>query len=110
MMLQRYAVSVLTAVACVCGGTLAWADTLCTGALTGDIAGNVVVPKNASCTLTQINVSGSVLVSNGASLAIDARQYPSMVSGDVEAAHCGSTMLKRAVTVGGAVPINTLPR
>src|SRR5258705_12988077 len=86
-------------------GSAAWADTACNGALTGTVSGDVVVPKGASCTLSQVNVNGSVQVSSGASLSIDGRQYPSVINGDVEAEHCVSVLLNGAVTVGGEVHI-----
>jgi hypothetical protein len=48
----------------------AYADTNCTSALTGTISGNVVVPNNATCTVSSATVSGNVMVKTKATLVV----------------------------------------
>src|SRR5436305_6595479 len=93
--------ALIAGVVTLCAGTSAAEAATCNGTLTGDIAGVVVVQKYASCTLSQVNVSGSVLVSSGASLTVDGRQYPSVIRGDIEPQHCAFALLKGAVTISG---------
>lgn len=90
--------------ALVVGGT-AWADTVCNGSLTGNIAGNLVVPAGGSCTLYQANVSGNVRVSQNASLTVNGLEEWSSIGGNVQATACASTLLEGSVTVGGNVQI-----
>ena len=47
----------------IAGGPASAASTTCNGTMTGQIAGNVVVPVGGSCTLYQANVAGNVQVS-----------------------------------------------
>ena len=56
-------------------------DTRCTGPLTGPFD-NVVVPKNAACTLTGSIVRGNVTVRRGASLLSQFNQIAGNVEGD----------------------------
>jgi hypothetical protein len=73
---------ILAAPALVAGGsTVRAANTNCTGPLTGTIIGNVLVPSGASCTLSDITVTGSVQVSQNASLTVDATQQPATIGG-----------------------------
>jgi Tannase and feruloyl esterase len=97
--------STVSLMALAAGGTRAWADTACTGSMTGDIAGNVVVPVGASCTLYQANVGGNVRVSQKASLTVDGLEEQSSISGNVQADQCQATLLEGSVTVGGNVQI-----
>ncbi len=78
------------------------ADTNCTGALTGTISGNVIVPNDASCTLSSATVSGNVTVKTNATLAVNG---PAAIQGNVAADHCRSVTLTGSVTVGGNVLI-----
>src|SRR5437867_3808496 len=102
--------ALIAGVATLCAGTSAAEAATCNGTLTGDIAGDVVVQKDASCTLSQVNVSGSVLVATGAGLTVDGRQYPSVIRGDIEAQHCAFALLKGAVTISGAFHVQHCAR
>jgi hypothetical protein len=81
------------------------ADTTCTpGFSNGTINGNLVVPNNASCTLTNETVTGSVTVGTRASLRVDG----STIGGNIWASHCNFVQLintSGAVNVGGNVEI-----
>ncbi len=94
----------LAALAAVSGAARA-ADTVCTGSMTGAIAGNLVVPANGSCTLFQANVSGNVRVSQNASLTVNGLEEWSSIGGNVIANACAATLLEGTVTVGGNVQI-----
>jgi hypothetical protein len=91
--------------ALVAGGNAAWADTVCSGSMTGAIAGNLVVPAGGSCTLYQANVKGDVQVERGASLTVNGLEEWSSIGGNVQADQCASTLLQGSVTVGGNVQI-----
>jgi len=91
--------------ALVAGGNTAWADTVCSGSMTGAIAGNLVVPPGGSCTLYQANVKGDVRVGRNASLTVDGLEEWSSIGGNVQADQCASTLLQGSVTVGGNVQI-----
>src|SRR5260370_2978178 len=77
----------------------------CTGTLTGTVSGNVVDASGASCTLSDITVSGNVQVSQNGRLTVDATQQPSIIAGNVEATNCAFALLEGGVTVGGNVQI-----
>jgi hypothetical protein len=108
---------ILRALACIgalFGGTSAsYADTSCNNTestpLTGVINDNVIVPSKGSCTLgsayTGAYVKGNIVVLPGATLSIQARQYPATISGNVIANQCASARLEGAVTIGGNVQI-----
>jgi hypothetical protein len=89
--------------ALVAGGNTAWADTVCSGSMTGAIAGNLVVPLGGSCILYQANVKGDVRVARNASLIVDGLEEWSSIGGNVQADQCASTLLQGSVTVGGNV-------
>ena len=91
--------------ALVAGGNAAWADTVCSGSMTGAIAGNLVVPPGGSCTLYQANVKGDVRVARNASLTVDGLEEWSSIGGNVQADQCATTLLQGSVTVGGNVQI-----
>jgi hypothetical protein len=55
------------------------ADTVCTGSLSGNVAGNIYVGSGVSCTISQANIGGNVQLKSGAALFIDGRQYPSVI-------------------------------
>jgi Tannase and feruloyl esterase len=97
--------SSVSLVALVVGGNAAWADTVCSGSMTGAIAGNLVVPAGGSCTLYQATVKGDVQVQRGASLTVDGLEEWSWIRGNVQADQCASTLLQGSITVGGNVQI-----
>jgi hypothetical protein len=70
------------------------ADATCFGLLNGIVDGNVVVPGAASCTRSEVTVSGRIKVSENASLAINATEQPTTIGGDVDIDHCVFTLLK----------------
>jgi Tannase and feruloyl esterase len=81
------------------------ADAVCTGSLSGNVAGNVYVGSGVSCTISQANIGGNVQLKSGAALFIDGRQYPSVIGGSVLAQNCAFALLEGAVTVHGNVVI-----
>ena len=81
------------------------ANKSCTGALSGSITGNLVVPSDASCTLSDATVTGDVQVLQNATLSVDATQQPTTIDGNVQANHCAATLLEGGVTVTGSVQI-----
>jgi len=81
------------------------ADANCTGSLSGNITGNVVVPSGGSCTLSNATVNGNVQVLQNATLTVDATAQPTTIAGNVEAVGCTSVVLEGGVTVNGAVQI-----
>ena len=81
------------------------ANTACTSALSGNITGNVVVPSGASCTLSDVTVTGNVQVLQNASLTVDATQQPATIGGNVQATNCTFALLEGGVTVNGNVQI-----
>ena len=81
------------------------ANTNCTGALSGSITGNIVVPDGASCTLSDATVTGNVQVQQNASLVVDATQQPTTIGGNIQAVHCAAALLEGGVTVDGNVLI-----
>jgi Tannase and feruloyl esterase len=95
----------LAAVALLGGGATARANTSCTGPLSGTVNGNIVVPKGASCTLSNATVSGDVHVLQNASLTIDATEQPTTINGNVVANGCTSALLEGGVTVSDSVQI-----
>ncbi len=87
-------------------------DTSCAGAIGGGpavttINGDVSVPEGASCTLSFVNVKGSVRVGRGATLAIVAYTEPSSIGGDIEAKNCNAVLLQGNVTVHGDLDISS---
>jgi hypothetical protein len=106
--MRNFAVALIMAVPAVLAGasTVHAADANCTGALTGKIDGNVVVPNGASCTLSDITVTGNVQVSQNASLTVDATQQPATIGGNVQATNCAFALLEGGVTVDGNVQIH----
>jgi feruloyl esterase len=97
---------ILAAPALVAGAATGHAaNTNCIGTLTGTISGNVVVPNGASCTLSNITVTGNVHVLQNASLTVDATQQPATIGGNVQATNCAFALLEGGVTVNGNVQI-----
>jgi hypothetical protein len=98
--MSKILIRVLTVAAAIFGTTtLALAaSTPCTTTLTGAIAGDVVVPSGASCTLDDVTVTGDVIVQAGASLYVRSSATRSMVRGDVRAHDCN------VVGLGNGVP------
>jgi len=94
---------VLTAL--VVSTAISRADTSCTNTLSGTIEGNVVVPSGASCTLSDVTVTGGVQVLQNASLTVDATQQPVTINGNVLATNCAFALLEGGVSVGGNVQI-----
>ena len=105
--MKKFALAlILAAPALVAGAaTVHAANTNCTGTLTGSITGNIVVPSGASCTLSNITVTGNVQVLQNASLTVDATQQPATISGNLQATNCAFTLLEGGVTVNGNVQI-----
>ena len=107
--LKTFTLAVALAAAALLGGTSAVrADTNCTGTLGSaatvtTVNGNITVPKGASCTISFANISGSISVSQGASLVVEAYEEPSTIGGDIDANHCKSLLLEGNVTVNGSV-------
>src|SRR5579864_6685824 len=89
---------------CLANQPEAWAGgTSCAGPIGGgpaatNINGNVVVPEGTSCTLSFVNIKGSVLVGRNASLTVSAYTEPSSIGGDIEAWNCNSVLLQGNVT------------
>lgn len=81
------------------------ANTSCTGTLSGNVSGNVVVPGGASCTLSDVTVTGNVQVLQNASLTVDATQQPATIGGNLQATNCAFVLLEGGVTVNGNVQI-----
>lgn len=81
------------------------AEKICTGSLSGSITGNVVVPGGASCTLSDITVTGNIQVLHNASLTVDATQQPATIGGNIQATGCAFALLEGGVTVKGNVQI-----
>ena len=50
--------------------------------------GNIVVPKNASCTLDAVSITGDVLVRENASLTVQAYAEPSTIGGNIQPKMC----------------------
>ncbi len=88
------------------------ADITCSGTIGGstsaaNLKGQVVVPDNASCTLSFVNVSQGVTVGKGASLTINGYLEPSTIGGPIVANNCGSVLIQGNVTVEGDVAITS---
>ena len=103
---------VMAAATTFVGAPTAWAaNVTCTSVMSGDasgplnIKGNVIVPTNAHCTLSFVNVTGSVQAAPGSTLLISAYTEPSTIGGNVEAIDCYSALLEGNVTVGGSLQI-----
>jgi feruloyl esterase len=107
MRAKSLALILLLALPTVFGGApVVYADEeTCTGTLSGEIDGNVVVRGGDSCTLSDATVKGSVRVSQNARLTIDATEQPTTIHGNIEADGCASAFLKGGVSVGGNVEI-----
>jgi hypothetical protein len=103
----RLALAFLLAIPVLVGGASAVraADANCTGSLSGNITGNVVVPNGGACTLTNATVAGNVQVLQNAALTVDATAQPTTIGGSVQAVGCVSAILEGGVTVTGSVEI-----
>ena len=88
------------------GAPAAAAEIMCNGSLTGKIAGDLVVPAGAGCTLYQARVSGDVRVMQNATLLVDGREEWTSIGGNVTAAGCASALLDGSVTVDGNLEIH----
>jgi hypothetical protein len=58
--------------------------------LTGGIVGNVAVTNGSTCRLTNVTVTGNVMVGTGSNLEIDG---PSIIGGNIQASNCGYVLL-----------------
>jgi hypothetical protein len=102
----------LSAASQLCGPSAARAgDMSCSGLIGGgrtatNIDGNVTVPAGTSCTLSFVNITGSVGVGQNATLVVSAYTEPSEIGGNIEASNCNSVLLQGNVTVGGSLNIN----
>ena len=66
------------------GGPLARAETSSSGLIKGaSVKGNIVVPKNASCILDTVSVSGDVFVRENANPSVQAYVEPSTIGGNL---------------------------
>jgi Tannase and feruloyl esterase len=97
---------------CLVAQPQARADISCSGLIGGartvtNIDGNVTVPAGTSCTLSFVNITGSVGVGQNATLVVSAYTEPSEVGGNIEANNCNSVLLQGNVTVGGNLNINS---
>jgi len=79
----------------------------CSDTLSGIIDGDVNVPRNSSCTMSDVTVNGNVKVAEHASLTIDATQQPATINGDIQAQGCNFALLKGGVNVVGNVQIQS---
>ena len=108
--MNQFATTMLAFGIMAAGLPAAGADTSCTGALTGAISGNVVVPDGASCQLDNASVTGNVLVRTGASLAMGVIGSVT-ISGDLQADHCTSvgviSFTTSLLSIGGNVVIRS---
>src|SRR5690348_16754498 len=105
--MRTISLALVLALSALVGGASAVraADTICTGALSGNITGNIIVPKGASCTLSDATVTGDLHVRQNASLTVDATQQPTTINGNVLANQCAFTLLEGGVTVSASVQI-----
>ncbi len=104
--MKIFMLALATAVmALVANASVSRADTACTSTLSGSVNGNIVVPSGASCTLSNVTVTGGVQVLQNASLTVDATQQPATINGNVQATNCTFAVLEGGVTVGGSVII-----
>jgi hypothetical protein len=105
--MMRFVYALLAAVPVLLAGVSAVqaANTSCTSTLTGTIDGNVVVPNGASCTLSDVTVTGNVQVLQNASLTVDATEQPATIAGNLQATNCAFALLQGGVVVNGSVQI-----
>ena len=87
-------------------------STTCAGQIGGgpavtNINGDVTVADGSSCTLSFVNVTGSVRVGRDATLTVFAYTEPSSIGGDIEATNCNSVLLQGNVTVQGDLDISS---
>jgi hypothetical protein len=64
------------------------------------------LPAGTSCTLSFVDITGSVGVGQNATLVVSAYTEPSEIGGNIEANNCNSVLLQGNVTVGGSLNIN----
>ena len=74
------------------------ASTSCTTTMTGSVAGDIVVPAGATCTLDDVAVSGDVIVQNDASLNVRSTSTRTTIRGNVKAHDCN------VVGIGNGAP------
>ena len=106
--MRNLAPAVVLTVAALFGGAAAAraAEHVCSGVIKGTtVNGNLVVPKDASCILDTVSVSGNIQVLQNASLTVQAYVEPSTIGGNIQADHCASALLQGTVTVGGNLQI-----
>jgi hypothetical protein len=105
--MRGFAHALIMAILALVGGaaTAQAADTRCTGTLSGNITGDVIVPNGASCTLSNAIVTGDVQVRQNARLTVDATEQPTTIGGNVKAIGCASALLEGGVTVTGDLQI-----
>ena len=83
-------------------------ETSCTGSLVGEtINGNLVVPDGETCSLTNVRVTGNVLVRTGATLVMPGGNVT--ISGNLQANRCKTVAIEPQgpVSVGGNVAIQS---
>src|SRR5689334_8513876 len=90
--MKRCALTLVFALTAITGlaMTAQAANLTCTGAITGNVTGNVVVPPGKSCTVAQSTIAGNILVQQGASLTVQGQDEPSAIGGNIQADHCAS--------------------
>src|SRR5215469_9411897 len=98
-MLSLVVVLIAAGLMLVASAPSARADVSCVGTVGGastvtNINGNVTVPSASSCTLSFVNVTGSVIVGSGSTLLINRYAEPSTIAGSVIATHCESVLLQ----------------
>jgi hypothetical protein len=96
------AIAAVAAALCVFVPVAGAATTQCSGVVTGEVDGNLVVPSGSACTLAGAQVHGNVLVSPDASLhSVDAGVVHTRIDGSVLGYSVRSVLLQYQTQVGG---------
>ena len=87
-------------------------ETTCSGLIGGQptlttVNGSVIVPDGKYCTLSFVDIKGSVQVGRNATLIVSGYTEPSTIDGNIDADNCNSALITGNVTVGGDVSITS---